>query len=65
MDIAREINPFPDIASFAFEAKKWLIRRTPSLFGVETYAGSLLLAIDGDHFGIQVEDHRRRGSGFH
>ena len=65
MRIAREIRPFPDIAGLAFEAKERLIRRAASLFGVEPDAGSLLLAIDCDHVGIQVEDHGRKGIGFH
>jgi len=63
--IAREIGPFPDIPGFAFEAKERLIRRTTSLFGVEPDASSLLLAIDRDHVGIQVEDHGGKGIGFH
>jgi hypothetical protein len=54
----------PDIAS-STEAKERLIRRAASLFGVEPYAGSLLLAIDRDHIGIQVEDHGGKGVGFH
>ena len=58
MHIAREINAFPDIACFSFEAEKGLIGRTPSLFGVEPYSGSLLLSIDRQHFGVEVEDHR-------
>ena len=65
MCIAREIRPLPDIAGFAFEAKERLIRRAASLFGVESYAGSLLLTIDGDHVGIQVEDHGEKGFGLH
>ena len=65
MRIAREIGPFPDIPGFAFEAKERLIRRTTSLFGVEPDASSLLLAIDRDHVGIQVEDHGGKRVGFH
>ena len=65
MRIAREIRPFPDIAGFALEAKERLIRRAASLFGVESYAGSLLLTVDCDHVGIQVEDHGGKGFGLH
>ena len=65
MRIAREIRPFPDIAGFPLEAKERLIRWPASLFGVEPYPGSLLLAIDRDHVGIQVEDHGGKGVGLH
>ena len=65
MSIAREIGSFPDIAGFAFEAKERLIRRAASLFGVEPDTGSLLLAIDRDDVGIQVEDHGGKRVGFH
>ena len=65
MDIAREVDPFPDIACFSLETEKRLIRRASSLLGVEPHFGSLLLAIDGQDFGIEVEDHRGEGIGLH
>jgi hypothetical protein len=65
MDIAREINSLPDIAGLSFETEKGLIGGTSSLLWVETHFGSLLLAIDGQDFGIEIEDHRGDGVGFH
>lgn len=65
MHIAREINAFPDIACFSFEAEKGLIGRTSSLLWIESDSGSFLLAVDGQNLGIEIEDHRGEGIGFH
>lgn len=64
MDIAREVISFPNVACLAFKTQKGLIRRTPSLLGVEPHFGSLLLAIDGQDFGVEIENHRREHMGF-
>lgn len=65
MDVAGEIDSLPYISCFAFEAKKRLIGRTSSFLGVEANFGSFLLTIDSQYFGIEIEDHRRKGIGFH
>lgn len=65
MDIPREVDPFPDIARLSLETEKGLIGRTSPLFWIEANLGSLLLAINGQDFGIEIEDHRRDGFGFH
>jgi len=65
MDIPGEVNPFPDIAGLSLETEKGLVRGTSSLLWVETHSSSLLLAIDGQDFGIEIEDHRGDGVGFH
>ena len=62
MDIARKIASLPDIACFPFEAEKRLIGRTSSLLGVESNPGTLLLAVDCQDLGIEIEDHRGGGT---
>ena len=65
MDIAREVDAFPDIARLSLETEKGLIGGTPSLLWVETHFGSLLLAIDSQDFGIEIEDYRGDRVWFH
>jgi hypothetical protein len=65
MDIAREIDSFPYISCFAFEADKGLIGRPSSFFGIVAHSGSFLLAIDRKDLGVEIEDYRGERSGFH
>jgi hypothetical protein len=63
MNIARKITSLPNVACFPLEAEKRLIGGTSSLFGVESNPGTLLLAIDRQDLGIEIEDHRGGGIG--
>lgn len=65
MKIARQIDSLPDISCFAFEAEKELIGRPSSFLGIVAYSCSLLLTIDRKDLGIEIEDHRGEGDGFH
>jgi hypothetical protein len=65
MDIAREIDSFPDIARLSFETEKGLIRGPSPLLRIEPHSGSLLLSIDSENFGIEVEDYGGERIGFH
>jgi len=65
MDIAREVDSFPDIARLSLETEKGLIGGTSSLLWVETHFGSLMLAIDSQDFGIEIEDYRGDRVWFH
>ena len=64
MDISREVNSFPDMARPPLETEKGLIGGTSSLLWAEPHFGSLLLAIDAQDFGIEIEDYRGDGVGF-
>jgi hypothetical protein len=65
MDISRKIHSLPYISCFAFETKEGLIGRPSSFLGIVAHFGSFLLAIDSQDFGIEIEDYRGEGLGFH
>lgn len=65
MNISRQIDALPEISGFAFEAEKGLIRGSSPFPGIVTHSGSFLLTIDRKNLGIEIEDHRREGIGFH
>jgi len=65
MDIAREIDSFPNISCFAFEAEKGLIGRPSPFLWIVADPGSFLLTVDRKDLGIEIEDHRGERIGFH
>ena len=65
MDIAREIDSFPNISCFAFEAEKGLIGRPSPFLWIVAHPGSFLLTVDRKNLGIEVDDHRGERIGFH
>jgi len=65
MHIPGEVDSFPDIARLPLETEEGLIGGTPSLLGVEPDFGPLLVAIDRQDLGIQVEEDGGEGSGLH
>jgi hypothetical protein len=65
MDIAGEVDSFPDIARLPLETEKRLIGRASPLLGVEAHFGALLLPINSQNLGIEIEDHGNKRMGLH
>lgn len=57
MHVARAKFPVPEISGLALEAHQRMVREAPPFTGIVAQAGLLLVSIQRQHGGVQVEHH--------